>query len=124
MRQKTKELKLKSWIEENYTYFIYNKKVNMNSTCQTYYPDFLKDCGTFFLILECDEDAHKSYPASCERIRENNIVFALGLPCVFIRYNPDRKLISEKTKYKILKSYIDYYLSKEFCDNEVVYLFY
>jgi hypothetical protein len=96
----------------------------MNSTCQTYYPDFLKDCGTFFLIIECDENAHSSYPASCERIRENNIVFALGLPCVFIRYNPDYKGASEKLKYTLLKSYIDYYLSKENSDNEVVYLFY
>jgi hypothetical protein len=31
---------------------------------------------------------------------------------------------SEKLKYTLLKSYIDYYLSKETSDNEVVYLFY
>ena len=123
-RQKTKELKLKTWIDTHYSEFIYNKKVNMNSTCQLYYPDFLKDCGTFFLIIECDENAHSSYPPSCERIRENNIVFALGLPCVFIRYNPDYKGISEKLRYTLLKSYIDYYLSKETSDNEVIYLFY
>lgn len=115
---------MKKWIDENYNDFIYNKKVNMNSTCQTYYPDFLKDCGTFFLIIECDEKAHKDYPFSCERIRENNIVFALGLPCVFIRYNPDKKGIKEETKQRLLKSYMDYYLQKEFSDNEVVYLFY
>lgn len=123
-RQKTKELKLKTWIDEHYTDFIYNKKVNKNSTCQTYYPDFLKDCGRFFLIIECDENAHKNYPASCERIRENNIIFTLGLPCVFIRYNPDYKGASENFKYIILKSYINYYLSKETSDNEIVYLFY
>jgi hypothetical protein len=124
VRQKTKEIKLKKWIDENYKDFIYNKKVNMNSTCQTYYPDFLKDCGTFFLIIECDENAHKDYPTECERIRENNIVFALGLPCVFIRYNPDKKGIKKETKHRLLKSYMDYYLQKELSDNEVVYLFY
>jgi hypothetical protein len=123
-RQKTKEIKLKKWIDDNYQGFVYNKKVNMNETCQTYYPDFLKDCNTFFLVIECDENSHKNYPHTCEKIRENNIVFSLGLPVVFIRYNPDNKYISEKSKYIILKSYIDYYIAKDFCDNEVLYLFY
>jgi hypothetical protein len=132
-KEKTKEKTLKKWIDENYTDFVYNKKVNMDSSCRTHFPDFLKDCRTFFLIVECDEFAHKNYEFSCERIRENNIVYALGLPCVFIRYNPDRIKINsnsedkqneELSRLRILKSYIDYYLSKEYCDNEVVYLFY
>jgi hypothetical protein len=124
IQQKTKEIALKKFLDENYQDIIYNKKVNMNNTCQTYFPDFLKDRGTFFLIIECDEKAHDSYPVECEKIRENNIAFSLGLPCVFIRYNPDKKKIPINVKQIVLKSYIDYYLSKEYCDNEVVYLFY
>jgi hypothetical protein len=123
-RQKTKELRIKTFLEENNYIFIYNKKCNINSSCQTYFPDFLIDCKTFFLIIECDEDAHKTYPIKCEKIRENNICFALGLPCVFIRFNPDKKKIKQKVKEKILKSYIEYYKIKDYCDNTVEYLFY
>lgn len=59
-----------------------------------------------------------------KKIRENNICYTLGLPCVFIRFNPDKKKIKMKTKEIVLKSYIDYYISKENIDNEVCYLFY
>jgi hypothetical protein len=125
-RQKTKEIRVKTFLEENNYQFIYNKKCNLDKSCQTYYPDFLIDCYTFFLIIECDENAHNSYPIDCEKIRENNICYALGLPCVFLRFNPDKKGIQMLCKEKILKSYIDYYLDKEKCDqgNEVLYLFY
>jgi len=123
-RRKTKELKVKTFLEENNYKFIYNKKCNLDISCQTYFPDFLIDKGTFFLIIECDEDAHNSYDKDCERIRENNICFSLGLPCVFLRFNPDKKKIKTKTKQKILKSYIEYYKNKETCDNVVEYLFY
>lgn len=124
IRQKTKELKVKTFLEEQGYKFIHNRKCNLDNSCQTYFPDFLIDKGTFFLIIECDEDAHSSYPIDCEKIRENNICFALGLPCVFIRFNPDKKGIKMKTKQKVLKSYIDYYFGKEKSDNEVCYLFY
>lgn len=122
--QKTKELTLKTWLENNNYEFIHNKKCNLNNTCKTYYPDFLIDCNTFFLIIECDEYYHSSYPYDCERIRENNICFTLGLPCVFIRYNPDDKKINEKSKLIILKSYIDYYQNLEYSNNVVEFLFY
>lgn len=123
-RLKTKELKVKTFLEEQGYKFDYNKKCNVDKSCQTYFPDFMIDCNSFFLIIECDEDGHKSYDNICERIRENNICFALGLPCVFIRYNPDKKNIKMNTKEKVLKSYIEFYKSKENCDNETVYLFY
>jgi hypothetical protein len=114
---------LKKFLDTHYT-IIFNKKVNQDSTCKTYYPDFVIDLQTFFLVIECDEYAHSSYPKDCEKIRENNIVFSLGLPCVFLRFNPDKKKIPIKTKYKILKSYIDYYSTKKFSDSVVEYLFY
>lgn len=81
-KQKTKEMAVKTFLEENHYIFIYNKKCNLDKSCQTYYPDFLIDCNNFFVIIECDEDGHKTYDKNCEKIRENNICFALGLPCV------------------------------------------
>ena len=45
--------------------FVYNKKCNLDNSCQTYFPDFLIDCNTFFLIISldgtCDEFAHSGY---------------------------------------------------------------
>jgi hypothetical protein len=123
-RQKTKEIAVKTFLEENNYTFIYNKKCNLDNSCQTYFPDFIIDCNKFFVILECDEDGHKRYDYNCERIRENNICFALGLPCVFIRYNPDKKGVKKNIKDKVLKSYIEYYINKETCDNIVEFLFY
>ncbi len=41
------------------------------------------------MIVEVDEFAHESYVKSCESARQENIVQALGLPSIFIRYNPD-----------------------------------
>ena len=123
-RQKTKEMRVKEFLEECNYKFVYNRKCNLDGSCQTYYPDFLIDCNTFFLIIECDEDAHRSYPNDCEKMRENNICYALGLPCVFIRFNPDKKKVKMKVKEKVLKSYIDYYINQETINNEVQYLFY
>jgi len=123
-RQKTKEIRVKTFLEECNYKFIHNRKCNLDGSCQTYYPDFLIDCNTFFLIIECDEDAHKSYPIDCEKMRENNICYALGLPCVFIRFNPDKKKVKMKIKEKVLKSYIEYYMNRDTMNNEVQYLFY
>ena len=115
---------VKTFLEENNYSFIYNKKCNLDKSCQTYFPDFIIDCNKFFVIVECDEGGHKSYDYNCERIRENNIYFALGLPCVFLRYNPDKKSVKMQTKQNVLKSYIEYYINKETCDNIVEFLFY
>jgi hypothetical protein len=121
-RQKTKEIKIKKWLEENEYIFKYNKNCNnTGSECRRYFPDFLFECGTFFIVLEVDEFAHSGYDVSCEKIRENNISIQLGLPTMFIRYNPDLKGINQKAK---LKSTLDFYLKKEWIDPQVIYLFY
>ncbi len=122
-RQKTKELQLKNYLEKYYQ-LIHNKKVNLDNSCQTYFPDFLIDCNSFFICIECDENAHKSYNKNCELIRMNNITYSLGLPTIFLRFNPDKKGIKMKTKQIILKSYIDYYTDKKLSDNVIEYLFY
>ena len=60
----------------------------------------------------------------CESICENNISIQLGLPTVFIRYNPDKKDVTLDEKLNLLKITLDYYISKPFCDPQVKYLFY
>ena len=124
-RLKTKEMKVKKFLEKYYN-ITYNKNCRLNDTCNIYYPDFLIECNSYFIVIECDEYAHNSYDYSCERIRENNITYNLGLPCVFIRYNPDKKGVPSKTKEIILKSTIDYYKNLNPSDifNFTDYLFY
>ena len=61
-----------------------------------YRPDFAFDRGSYYVIVECDEDAHRQYDVSCERKRMYEITAGLGLPVVFIRYNPDSFSINGK----------------------------
>lgn len=122
---KKREVQLKSFLEENNYEFEYNKICRYQD--KWYYPDFKIKCENYWIIIECDEKAHRDYDKEDEKERENNICLGLNLPCVFLRFNPDtgfKKKIKMKTKQKVLKSYIEYYLSKEKCNNEVCYLFY
>ena len=79
-----------------------------DGSCIKRRPDFLFDAGTHFVILEIDENQHKSYSPECEVTRMINIAQDTGggLPVVFIRYNPDRYIdINGKiTKKSIIKS--------------------
>ena len=59
----------------------------VDATCNKRRPDFLVDAGTHFLVVEVDEFQHRG--AICEERRMFQIAQALGLPTVFIRFNPD-----------------------------------
>jgi hypothetical protein len=53
-------------------------------------PDFVIFVGTHIVIVECDENAHRSYVKACELARMINLSQAAeGLGVIFIRYNPD-----------------------------------
>jgi Holliday junction resolvase len=53
-------------------------------------PDFVIYVGTHIVIVECDENAHRSYVKACEVARMINLSQAAeGLGVIFIRYNPD-----------------------------------
>jgi hypothetical protein len=44
--------------------------------------------GSHVVICEIDENQHKQYDRTCETVRMSRIVYGLGIPTVFIRYNP------------------------------------
>jgi hypothetical protein len=84
------------------------------------------------IVLEVDENQHKSYEYECEYIRMINICQALGISTIFIRYNPDsyrdinKKICGptkNKRKYTLLEC-IKYAneIPSNFC--EVIYLYY
>ena len=122
LREKTKEMGLKSFLE-NYYNVIHNQSVKIEGSCYNNFPDFMIHLPDKTIIIECDENAHKSYPNDCEIIRMNNIQFSLKSNVIWIRYNPDKKGIPQKTKQTILRSYIDYYTNSS-VTNEIAYLFY
>lgn len=124
-KQKTKEDSVnKLLLKNNYT-FVRDKQVGNNDCCFRYRPDFLFDCGTYFVVLECDEDAHNSYDKDCEIVRMNNITMSIGLPTKFIRYNPDLKGVHYLTKQKKLIETLNKWLNLELLmDPEPLYLFY
>ena len=133
-RQRTREYQVKAFLENSGYKFIHNRAVNTSNTCRAFRPDFLFDCGTFYLIAECDEDAHRNsnYTYEEERQREYAIRDFLDRPCVFIRFNPDRCLGSDgknidiRKRYPVLKRTIDFYLDNGFdgMDVFVEYLYY
>jgi very-short-patch-repair endonuclease len=121
-RMKLKEKTLKTFLESNNFVFDYN--IACKCIDKYYFPDFKIDCNKFYIIIECDEYAHQSYIYDAERQREINIINGLSKPCIFLRYNPDKKGIKIKTKQEILKSYINYYMNSNVIQSEVSYLFY
>jgi hypothetical protein len=59
-------------------------------TCMTgYKPDCIWDFTSHFVVLEVDEDQHRTYQEWCDCVRMKNISETLMRPMTFIRYNPD-----------------------------------
>lgn len=58
--------------------------------CHAYRPDFVLDRGSHIIVIEIDENQHKSYDTSCDNKRLMSIFQGLGCrPMVMIRFNPD-----------------------------------
>ncbi len=122
--RKTKENRVRDLLTANGLTFIQDKTFT-NDCCLKYRPDFFIDCGSYVIIIECDENGHEQYDRDCEIVRMNNISHAIGLPVKWIRYNPDKKGIRINEKEKVLISTIQTYLDRTFLEDlEVVYLFY
>src|SRR6476620_7054506 len=97
-KTKRKEIIIKELLEKQNLTFTHDKQIS-NDCCIKYRTDFLFDCKNYFIILEVDENAHNGYPKECEIIRMNNLASGLGLPTLFIRYNPDKTGIKQKEKH-------------------------
>ena len=65
-------------------------KTIQKGICGKERPDRVYESNKFMLILECDEDQHKSIVRFCEEVRMKNISQMFGgMPTYFIRWNPD-----------------------------------
>lgn len=90
-------------------------------------PDFTWASGT---TLEIDEWQHKfGYNPECERIRMVNITAAMGIPTLFVRFNPDeytgwKSGMRSRERHDYLVRFLRQQLSEPQIETRVVHLFF
>ena len=86
---KTKEKHVVDELEKHYgkMSFIWDKTISCGES--RYRPDILFILKDRAVIVEIDENQHKSYDKSCIEKRETDIMADIALPTIFIRFNPD-----------------------------------
>jgi len=117
--QKTKEYDVVKFLKENLpdNEFIHNKSVSTDCTNGHLFPDILFDCAYYNLIVEVDEHKHRGANYQCDEKRMYDIIAKLGMPCIFIRYNPDNK----KSDKNVLLEKVNEYLDLDIDDEEKVW---
>jgi hypothetical protein len=129
---KVKELKVKQLLELNGFKFTHDKIPQAG--CYKYRPDFQIDAIHSMIIVEVDENQHKSYACECEIARMISLFQEYGgMTVIFIRYNPDSYInnlgdkktgssgINERRLIDCINSLKQHQLS---CPLSVVYLCY
>eukprot|EP00696_Hemimastix_kukwesjijk_P003631 gnl/Hemi2/14438_TR4893_c1_g2_i2.p2 gnl/Hemi2/14438_TR4893_c1_g2~~gnl/Hemi2/14438_TR4893_c1_g2_i2.p2 ORF type:complete len:162 (+),score=15.21 gnl/Hemi2/14438_TR4893_c1_g2_i2:614-1099(+) len=84
----TKEARVKAALESTGLKWIHDTATSGNY-CDRVRPDFYLDCGSFFIVVECDELWHQDEALECRLQRQARIVADVGKRGVFIRFNPD-----------------------------------
>lgn len=69
--------------------------------CSSRRPDIMVECVTHVVVIEIDENQHRSHENICENKRAMQIFQDIGgnRPIVFIRFNPDGYKDSQGTKH-------------------------
>ncbi len=128
-----RELRIKTLLETKIEVKFTSFDKILDTSCNLRRPDIYYDLGDKGLVIEIDENQHKSYTENCEIMRMKQIFFSIGLPkTVFIRYNSDKftgkySNISNFDREKILIEQINYYISlkdEEKYSIKILYLFY
>jgi hypothetical protein len=133
----TKQRTIRDYLEKSgFVWNMYDREID-GGACGRERPDFVFECAGYYCVLEVDEFQHSHYAQECEHIRMINISQSLGMPTVFIRYNPDKYSVNEKItdisqhdRLEKLKSVLDTFLHLDvqnittygYCSS--VYLFY
>lgn len=87
-RFKTREMAVRDFLRAEWPGIdiLHDKRVD----CHLYRPDFVFDLGSHTIVVEIDENQHKSYDTSCDNKRLMSIFQGLGSrPMMMIRFNPD-----------------------------------
>jgi hypothetical protein len=106
---KTKEMDVVKFLKDNLpnTDFIHNKSVGTDCTDGHLFPDILFNCNWYNLIVEVDEFKHRGSAYECDKKRMYDIIAKTGLPCIFIRYNPDNKNSDKNVLLNKINKYLN-----------------
>lgn len=128
-----KENDLKKFFDSNNLVYESHDKI-IDTLCNYKRPDFVFDYPLFKIIVEVDENQHKTYPCECEQTRMIMIHQSFGgTPVIFIRFNPDnyevnkdqKKVLLKTRKTMLLKLLNEYKNVKEWnIPLSVIYMFY
>ena len=101
IRSKTKEIAVRDFINANFQGFEHDRPLTTGNCDCTHRRriDHRKCIGNTLLIVETDENQHKSYDQMDEEIRYHDLEMIHGGKCIYIRFNPD-KYINKKGKRK------------------------
>jgi hypothetical protein len=127
--QKTKEMAIVKFLKDNLPHndFIHNKSVGSDCTNGHLFPDIRFECSTYNLIVEIDEHQHRGADYKCDKQRMYDIIGKLGMPCIFIRYNPDNANSDKNQLLSMVQQYLNLDINKKIWDDygfKVEYLFY
>jgi len=92
-----KQKEIEALFKKNNLVPISTDKTIDGGTCGKERPDFLFQGLCNYIVVEVDEDQHKSRACECEQTRMVNISQSLGMPTIFLRYNPDKYKVNGKT---------------------------
>ena len=104
---KQKELVLYQDLQRAGVEFEYQKHIpfagcGLNSETKCAYVDFTITMPWGYILLECDEDQHKTYDPSCDVRRDFDMAASVALgsshDLLIIRYNPDSYKVGGKTR--------------------------
>ncbi len=125
---KSKEYDVVNYLKANLNEeFIHNRSVGAECTGTHLYPDILFKRDKYNVIIEIDEHAHRGASYQCDEKRMFDVVAKLGLPTIFIRYNPDNKRSDKELLLKCVKFYLSEHgenIWDETSGLHVEYLFY
>lgn len=95
VRYKTKELRLYHHLTTLFGKGVFTWDKRVSGGCSRRRPDFLFDCLTHAVVVECDENQHQDVWYRCDNKRMMEIFQDLGSrPVVFILFNPDEYIDS------------------------------
>jgi len=92
IRCKTKEIAVRDFINSNYEGFVHDKQLETaHCDCSIRRRiDHRKLINNTLLVIETDENQHKSYDEMDEEIRYNDLYMAFSGKWIYIRFNPDQ----------------------------------
>ena len=98
---RTKEFEVSKHVKDRFVDYDFTENKKITGGCSAKRPDLMVDLLTHVIIIEVDENGHRSYDCSCENKRTMEISQDIGhRPIVFIRFNPDSYVDIDGIKVK------------------------